>query len=195
MRSLLSSVLFLSFVILAGCQQPDETVIASDSGDLSPMCFPVKGDSLVLFIIPPIAEIQMNKSDSVVVMPNAVTRLKARLEYLSVDDRYIRLVAEFVVPQHAVSEPVAISMAIDPHTGSLVFQPAGLVFTKSTTLNFFTRNIDPFPENAMVQFVYLRSDGRKELIPFASLRSLGRSGNIDMEGARINHFSRYAFAR
>ncbi len=190
--------LFVAGSLFVGCQEQGANIVpgALESSDTSPVNGgPVKNDSLIFLSIPPIAEIIVNTSDTAVVKPKGLARLVATLEYLSLDGRYVTLSAVFVIPQNAVEEPVTISMRIDPYTGSLLFQPSGLVFAEPASLDFSTRNIDPIPENALVQFAYVRTGGPNELITFASLQTIGKSGKIDMLGARINHFSRYAFAR
>ncbi len=117
--------------------------------------------------------------------------------YEDVNGNNIRTFAELFIPRDAFDGTVNITMATDNNYAGLDFSPH-MTFDKSLTLNLSFSGLDlqqlGITEDN-VGFYYVDDSGNLTEVKNNGIRLNFHNGTITVIGAKIDHFSRYAFAK
>lgn len=128
--------------------------------------------------------------------PNTTTVINASYSYVSVLGNTVRVNATITFPPRAVSRPTEVTMLIDTLAMGVEFLPEGLHFNRDVLVDYSVQNAGPLSLGTTpIGFWYWSNDGAYEYIRCDAMRINTLKGNITMTGARLSHFSQYAFGR
>ncbi len=116
--------------------------------------------------------------------------------YKTHERKRVSVFASLFVPAGAFDQSdVDITMTADPEYAAVIFQPH-MVFNKSLTLNLTYTGLDLHGMNTQdIGFYYVADDGSEQPVQYAQITVLKYFGTIILKGAKIDHFSRYAFSK
>ena len=105
-----------------------------------------------------------------------------------------RLAATLVIPKNAFKGKLNFDMIFDLENHYLELYPSPYTFDKPLTLNLLFSNVDlsEIDEDSF-EFNYL--DGEPEDLQYDYIEIDRREGFLYVEGAQLNHFSRYGWTR
>ncbi|MBX2990264.1 MAG: hypothetical protein KF749_03740 [Bacteroidetes bacterium] len=129
------------------------------------------------------------------VSPSGTTILSGTISYVTERFGVALFDVKFTVPGGAVNTATSVTMTIDSSHTVIRFQPEGLQFLKSASLDVTLINLDPFSPREIIKFVHVTSSGSFVPQDFEKITISGAIGNILLKKGRVNHFSAYGFGR
>jgi len=132
-------------------------------------------------------------SKSALVTPGSNTTITLASSYRTFLGTTCTRSLSFTVPAGGVDTPLVVTVTLDTTDAGVKFEPEGLVFKTPAQLDFKVSSL--LSLTFSTAFYYASDDGKFERIPCASLTVIPILGTVDMKGAAIAHFSRYAFGR
>ncbi|HUL43703.1 MAG TPA: hypothetical protein VLY03_05045 [Bacteroidota bacterium] len=187
----------VALLVLAGCEQanPPTAISTSDmqvqsrQGVVSNLLAPIvnliplpRGDGKNTVV-----------SKSALVTPWSNTTITLESSYRTVLGTTCTRSLSFTVPAGAVDRPLVVTATLDTADAGVNFKPEGLVFRTPARLDFKVSSL--LSLTWLTAFYYVSDDGNFERISCANLTVVPVLGIVDMKGAAIAHFSRYAFGR
>jgi len=108
-------------------------------------------------------------------------------------DGEFAVVGEIVFPENSFVGTKEISISVAGNLAALDFEPS-LVFQTPVSLNLLLRGVD-VSDNDNASFQYIENNGNLSSIEYSSVSSSSTEGEVVVEEAQLNHFSRYGFTR
>lgn len=135
-------------------------------------------------------------SSTRIVNPNTTTAIHASYTYVNLLGNVVKVNAVITFPPGAVSRPTEVTMAIDTVAMGVAFAPEGIHFNREVFVDYAITDAGPLSLGvAPLGFWYWSNEGASEFIRCDAIRINPVRGNISMSGARLSHFSQYAFGR
>ncbi len=186
MKLLISSLLLIAG-FLFGCA---DTLI-SPTGPES--------ESYELIKLPPRSSSSLQKSFTQTVTINGETGGEIELveNYISSYGQTIDIYAKLTVPPNAFTGDLPISMSVDDEYAAVWFTPH-IVFNKPVMLKLSFKGIDLdqlMLVNGKYDLLFIGDDGTFELVGHDEVQVVESQGEIKVQKAYLNHFSRYGFTR
>jgi hypothetical protein len=103
--------------------------------------------------------------------------------------------ATITFPKKAVSEDVDITMTLENQALAFDFDPDGISFNKSASLDVYARGLNLFgiPPWKKVKLFYCDSNGELVEMKTGKVSVNAWTGELSCDNGEIPHFSRYAF--
>ena len=123
--------------------------------------------------------------------------IKIKESYVAADGHTVKIDAKLKVPNNAFVGNVNITFTIDDEYAAASFSPA-MVFDKPLRLDLKFTGIDLEELNLTsgnYDFVYIDDEGNTETIQYDGVEVDESKGEISVQKAFLNHFSRYCFTR
>ena len=182
----LTVLAFLAALLIVGCT---DTPIA-----------PIKSDnqSVQLIKLPPKAGLSVENEYFVTKTINGDEggTLKIKKSYVSQDGLTVKIDVKCKIKKNSFSDVATITMTVDDDYAAVRFTPH-MVFTEPTELDVKFEGIDleELVSNNGYDFVFIDDDDSIEAIDHNEVKVQESQGKISVKKAKLNHFSRYAFAR
>lgn len=190
MKKLIQILLILGFII-SGCSQleesPTEPELISNPVSTSKNSSAFQG---ILETVSVYSELEI-----IGAVGGQITILN---ELMDSTGRIISVYADLIVPPGAFDGIKTISMKVDLKSASIDFNPS-MHFTSNLNFNCWLSNL-PLAELGLqksdtVLFAYIDSLGNKSPILSKNISMNWNKGRLHVNGAKIEHFSRYGFIR
>lgn len=196
----LFTLLAISVIIFFGCQEENSLVQPVASKSIA--SFSQSSNQTIEWVALPIIKkgssptVQTTISDSKKI--NGKEGGEIEVEYGSKNGPFgeFDMHATLQVPKNAFSGSQVIKMTLDDKTATATFNPHPMSFAKPLKLDLEYQGINLDGVNpAKVYFAYLGDDGTVEIIKCDKLEINKADHSIKVEGAQLNHFSRFGFVR
>ncbi|GMR25760.1 MAG: hypothetical protein BMS9Abin39_1087 [Ignavibacteria bacterium] len=187
MKTVLFSFLLTTILLLAGCADTSISPIESDS------------QSYQLIKLPPKSGLSVENIFSQTKLINGKIGglIKIQERYVAANGNTVKIDAKLKVPNNAFVGNVNITITIDDEYAAVSFSPE-MVFDKPLRLDLKFTGIDLEELNLTsgnYDFVYIDDDGNTEMIQYDGIEVDELKGEIRVQKAYLNHFSRYCFTR
>lgn len=179
----------LSALLLLGCNespiQPEEPEILEDQ-------------SYEIIQIPPRATGGPSFSATETIDGSKGGYIKIKESYITVDGDTVKIDVKLKLEEDCFSGNVEITVTVDDVYTAVKLTPP-MVFNKPVELDIKYRGLDPDQLNLTsgnYEFLYIDDNGNTETVPSDDgVKVNEERGEISVEEAKLNHFSRYAFTR
>ncbi len=138
-------------------------------------------------------------SDSKIIGVDKGGKILLSDSYTSSDGNLVTINAELIVPAKAFDDPsVKITITADKGFATFSFSP-NMVFNKPLELNVTYTGLSSTElneyANHQITFVYIDNYGNMTTIKNHGIQVEPSTGTLSVSGAKIDHFSRYGFAK
>lgn len=190
MKKLLS-IIIIFLMFLVGCSNESSNIVApveQSSQQLSK-------ESLLNLL--PLSNILGTVTKTINGLLGGIIQLEQNI--LDSDGRVINAKAKFEVEPGAFLGIQTITMQVNADNGSIYFYPH-MDFNKNCKLNFKLRNVNLSKlgftsSDTKAEFVFFNENGGTEPIENLGVKLNYGNGEIEVNNAKIEHFSRYGFVR
>jgi len=185
------SILLSSFFLLLGCDSsPDLSVNSIENNPT---------------VITTFEKIELPNSsaiwkDSLITMSQTIDgsvggRLIIDKYYLSENGDSIKVKVDLIIPAGAFQGTKTITITVDQTDAAVHFYPA-MAFDDTLRLfqSFEGLNLDGY-STGTIDFVYIRDDGKAELLKKNGIQIILPQGIMRVQNAKLIHFSRYGWVR
>ncbi len=188
MKSFIYFVAAAFILLLAGCSENGTSVKQPTTNQQQLIKLPQKAG--------------LSKKDSQLLITKTIDGKKGGLlvlrgSYLNSDGKPVKVFGTLVIPAHAFKGERTITMSADDEYAGVDFYPH-MTFDKplSLTLGFVGLDLSDLNlANGKVGFFYIDDNGNMTPILNGGIAVNNQLGSLLVVGARIDHFSRYAFAK
>ncbi len=180
-----------------GIETSQQTILGTTSGLLT-MTNWIQVPNLPIDLLPlPASRRRIEYTSSTkIVDPNTTTVINASYTYVSVLGNTVKVNASITFPPRAVSRATEVTMEIDTVAMGVAFSPEGIHFNRDVLVDYSVTDAGPLSLGTTpLGFWYWSNEGACEYIRCDAMRINTLKGNISMTGARLSHFSQYAFGR
>ena len=122
--------------------------------------------------------------------------LKIKESYVALDGHTVKIDVKLKIKKNSFQGVVPITMTVDDHYAAVWFTPH-MIFDKPTELNVKFEGIN-LKELELLSgsydFIYINGQ-YVESVDYNQIQVQEDQGKISVKKAKLNHFSRYAFAR
>jgi len=118
-------------------------------------------------------------------------------DYVAADGHTVEVYAKLKVPRHAFTGNEVITLTVDDKFATASFSPH-MVFDKPVELKMVFKGIDLEELNLTsgnYDFIFIDDDGNAETLQHDGVEVDASNGEVRLEHAYLNHFSRYGFTR
>lgn len=188
MKSLISLVI-LAALLIVGCTDTPLAPIKSDN------------QSVQLIKLPPKAGLYVENEYFVTKTINGDQggTLKIKKSYVAPDGHTVKIDVKLKIKKNSFTgDDVDITMWVDDDFAAVWFTPHNMIFSKATELDvkFEGISLNELVLNNGYDFVYVSYLGVfLENVDYNQVTVKESQGKISVKKAKLNHFSRYAFAR
>lgn len=182
----LTFLAFLAAFLIVGCTDTSIAPIKSDN------------QSVQLIKLPPKAGLSVENEYFVTktINGNKGGTLKIKKSYVALDGHTVKIDVKCKIKKNSFSGDATITMTVDADYAAVRFIPH-MVFNEPTILDVKFEGID-LKELEMISgnydFIFIHAQYVEEL-DYKTVQVQERQGKISVKKAKLNHFSRYAFAR
>jgi hypothetical protein len=179
--------LILTAAFLLGCA--DTTISPPDP----------ESKSYELIKLPPKSGLSIEATYSQTVTINGEVGGEIEIEesYVAAGGQTVEMYARIIVPQNAFTGDLPITMTVDDEYAAVWFTPH-IIFNNPVKLKMSFTGID-LDELMLVSgkydLLYINDDGTTELVGHDEVHVIESQGEIRVQNAYLNHFSRYGFSR
>ena len=117
--------------------------------------------------------------------------------YVAAGGQTVEIYAQIIIPANAFTGDVPVTMTIDDEYAAVWFTPH-MVFSEPVTLKMSFKGIDLnelMLASGKYDLMYISDDGTFELVGHDEVQVIESQGEIRVQKAYLNHFSRYGFTR
>ena len=186
MKTLLSSLL-LSAIFLLGCADTPISPTESESQSYELIKLPAKSS----------LSLQKSYTQTVTINGEAGGEIEIAENYVAADGHTVEIYAKITVPSNAFTGDVPITMTVDDEDAAVSFTPH-MVFSKPVILHLSFKGIDLdqlMIVNGKYDLLYIGDDGTFEEVGHDEVHVIESLGEIRVQKAYLNHFSRYGLTR
>ena len=181
------SILLSAILLFFGCSETPNSPVESDSHSYKSIKLPARGGLSMESSFSVTKEIKGAQGGTIVISES----------YISTDGRIVNIFGQLRIPQHAFRGKQDITFTIDDQIAAAKFTPH-MVFDipVELMLSFEGININELENfGKKYDFLYIDDKGYTEEVNHSKIIVVNWAGNIMVEQALLNHFSRYAFTR
>lgn len=117
--------------------------------------------------------------------------------YIAADGHTVKMYARITIPENAFKGEVPIEMTIDDEYAAVWFSPH-LIFDIPVELKMSFKGIDLeelILVNGQYYLLFIADDGSYEVVEYDEVQVIESQGEIRVQKAYLQHFSRYGFTR
>lgn len=117
--------------------------------------------------------------------------------YVSAGGQTVEIYAQLIVPPNAFTGDIPITMTVDDEYAAVWFTPH-MIFNSPANLQMAFKGInlnELLLVNGKYDLMYISDDGTFELVGHEEVQVIESQGEIRVQKAYLNHFSRYGFTR
>jgi hypothetical protein len=182
----LTVLAFLAALLIVGCTDSPIAPIKSDN------------QSVQLIKLPPKAGLSVENEYFVTKTINGDEggTLKIKKSYVSQDGHTVKIDVKCKIKKNSFSGEENITMTVSDDIAGVEFFPH-MIFSKAVELDVKFEGIDleELVSNNGYDFVFIDDDDSIEAIDHNEVKVKESQGKISVKKAKLNHFSRYVFAR